>query len=474
MDCLCYPWVICLSYIKTAMKKNPFVHEDSQVLVLGFGITGRAAVRYLIELGAHVYVSDIRTKETLAEEERAVLQELCRGFELGGHTLEFLDGKDMLFVSPGISLNHEIVQEARSRNIPVMGELALAAPVLDSQVIAVTGTNGKTTVTTLLGKVFTAAGRDVFVGGNIGTPILQCLTEERTPEVMVLEISSFQLEFMGDFKPDIAILLNITPDHIDWHGSMFAYISAKSRIFANQNSEDVAIICGDNMLCKELADHLERQPATFGHDRACTAYICENEVYLRLPEGVEHYILSGCCSTFSGQLNSAAVILAARKGGCSREVVAGEIQAFTGLPHRMEEVAEIDSIVYCNDSKATNTGAAMNALKQARGSVVLIAGGKEKGEDYSNMRDVVKKKVHAAVLLGEAAAEMGRVFSDITRIEYAGTMEEAVKQARHLAIPGGTVLLAPACASFDMFANYGARGDAFKAAVLQLSERQPR
>ncbi len=456
------------------MKKNPLVRKDSQVLVLGFGITGKAAVHYLTELGAHVYVSDTRTKETLAEEEYAILQERCRGFELGGHTQGLLDGKDMLFVSPGIPPSHEIVQEARSRNIPVLGELALAVPVLDCQVVAVTGTNGKTTVTTLLGEVFAAAGRDVFVGGNIGTPILQCLIEEREPEVMVLEISSFQLEFLGDFRPDIALLLNITPDHIDWHGSMSAYITAKSRIFANQNGEDVAIISGDNMLCKELADHLQRQPATFGHDRACTAYICENEVYLRLPEGVEHYTLTGYCSTVSGQLNSAAVILAARSGGCAREIVAGEIETFTGLPHRMEQVAEIDSIVYCNDSKATNTGAVLNALEQARGSVVLIAGGKEKGEDYSNMRKLVKAKVHAAVLLGEAAAEMGRVFSDITHIEYAGAMGEAVKRAHHLATAGGTVLLSPACASFDMFANYGARGDAFKAAVLQLLERAER
>ncbi len=450
------------------MKKNPLVPENSQVVVLGFGLTGKAAVGYLRSQGACVFVSESRTKETLAAEEYAMLQKLCCDFELGGHTEEFLDGKDILFVSPGIAANHTIIQAARFRKMTILGELALVAPVLDAYVVAVTGTNGKTTVTTLLGNVFAAEGRDVFVGGNIGTPILTCLLEERDPEVMVLEVSSFQLEFSGNFKPDIALLLNISPDHIDWHGSISSYVRAKSRIFLNQDGTDIAIICADNTICKELEDHLEYRPSTFGHDQACTAYICENEVYLRLPEEREHYVLTGCCSTISGQLNSAAVILAARKGGCSREVVAREIQAFTGLPHRMEEIAEIDSIVYCNDSKATNTGAALTALNQARGSIVLIAGGKEKGEDYSNMRNIIKERVHAVVLIGEAAPEMGRVFSDITQVEYALTMEDAVKRARQLAIPGGTVLLSPACASFDMFSSYKARGDAFKTAVLHL------
>ncbi len=454
------------------MNKNPLVKKSMHVVVLGLGVTGASAIRYLHSLGAKVYVSDTRTETQLSPEQLDLLNIYCHGFEGGGHSESFLERADLIFISPGIPANLQILQNIKDAGIKVVGELALAAPVLQSKVIAITGTNGKTTVTTLVGDLMRETGKEVFVGGNIGNPLLECLMQEKQPEIAVLEVSSFQLENAGDFRPEIGVILNITPDHIDWHGSIADYIRAKVKIFGNQQKTDKAIICTDNVICMELADHLSgSQPVLFGHTKTCNGYICESEIYVRWQDQIEKYDLSETVfDNHIGRLNCAAAILAARYGGCEKHSIDKVLRNFNPLPHRMEEVAIIDGVIYCNDSKATNTGAVVSALTQANGKVILIAGGRDKGDDYSLLREAVAKKVRKLILIGESAEKIGNEIGDIVSAEYVTTMDDAVSQACIVAQSGDTVLLSPACASFDMFNSYADRGRAFRESVKKLQQ----
>ncbi len=452
------------------MKKNPLVKKNMRVVVLGFGVTGISAARYLYSLGAKVYISDVQSKDNLAPQQEEVLQQCCLGFEGGGHTEPFLAQAELVFLSPGIPTTLEVLDKTREAGVPIIGELALVAPVLTSQVIAITGTNGKTTVTSLIGELLKETGKTVFIGGNIGKPLLECVMETKQPDIAVLEISSFQLENAGKFRPEIGIILNITPDHLDRHGNIAEYIKAKSRLFEHQQEADKAIICTDNVICMELADHLKSsEPLLFGHSKDCNGYICESEIYVRWEGKIEKYQLAGTVfDNHIGRLNCAAAILAARYGGCDRKAIEKVLLNFQLLPHRMEDVDVINDVVYCNDSKATNTGAVISALTQARGKVILIAGGRDKGDEYSLLRDAVAQKVRKAVLIGEAATKIADEIDDLVGVEYAASMDDAVVKASIAAEPGDTVLLSPACASFDMFESYGHRGQAFKESVQKL------
>jgi len=452
------------------MKNNPLIRSGMAVVVLGMGVSGMAAVRYLHAQGARVFVSEARNESALTAAERKLRQNCCAGFEGGGHTRSFLDQGELIFLSPGIPPHLDVLEKYRSSGIPVIGDLALAAPVLQCKVVAVTGTNGKTTVVTLVGELLRAAGKKVCVCGNIGRPLLDMVQEDAGIDVAVVEVSSFQLQNSGDFRPDIGVLLNITPDHLDWHGSLSAYALAKARMFANQSSADTAIICSDSLMCLELATQLKNiDPVLFGHDKQCQGYVCESEVYLRRQGRLEIYDLSD--SVFDnavGSLNSAAALMAARYAGCDHESIETTLRAFQGLPHRMELVDVLGGVRYCNDSKATNTGAVISALHQARGRVVLIAGGRDKGDDYRLLRPAVKGKVTRVVLIGEAATQIAHHLEDIVEIEYADSLDEAVAKAGAVAQHGDTVLLSPACASFDMFDSYGHRGQVFKESVARL------
>jgi len=449
---------------------NEMIQEGTPVVVLGFGITGRVALRYLSMLGARVYVSDARPEKKLSPQERALLQECGAEYEGGAHSLEFLRQGEFIFISPGIPVNLKVVVEAKKAGVNIVGELALAAPALQCPVVAVTGTNGKTTVTTLIGDLLRAAGKEVFVCGNIGRPLLECLMLEQQPDVAVVEVSSFQLENCGKFRPDVAVLLNITPDHIDWHGSFADYIAAKAKIFSQQRSTDTAILYTDDVICLELAEQLqERAPVLFGHSRDCHGYICESEVYVRRQNELEKYDLAG--TVFDnpvGRVNCAAAILAAKSAGSDWHSIMDGLHSFKALPHRMEYVAVIDGVSYWNDSKATNTGAVISALKQAGQRIILIAGGRDKGEDYRLLRDSLRAKVVKLILIGEAAESIGRQLEDIVEVDYLPSLEEAVAKASRVARPGDTVLLSPACASFDMFESYEHRGRIFRESVAGL------
>ncbi len=450
--------------------KNPMIRKGMVVVVMGLGVSGKAAVRYLHQLGARVYVSDSRPENALSRDEKSLLAECCEMYEGGSHSDDFIARGELIFVSPGIDHALPGLEKMRKAGIAVVGELSLAAPVLPCKVVAITGTNGKTTVTTLIGELLQAAGLKVFVGGNIGRPLLDCLMSEDVPDIAVVEVSSFQLETVGRFRPDVALLLNVTPDHLDRHRSFAEYLLAKKNIFLNQQPEDKAIICADNVICLELAEQLTNvETVLFGHSKECRAFICDSNIYLKLDEVQEKYDLSGTYfDNPIGRINCASALLAAKFCGCTQQEISLVLHSFKGLPHRMEMVDVIGGVSYYNDSKATNTGAVLFALQQVKGRVVLIAGGKDKGDDYGLLRDSVRQKVKNLILIGEAAGGIAQQLRDVVAIDYAASIEEAVVKASSLAVSGDTVLLSPACASFDMFSSYAHRGRSFAEAVKKL------
>jgi UDP-N-acetylmuramoylalanine--D-glutamate ligase len=456
------------------MMKNDGIQTGMRVVVMGLGISGRAAVRYLLGCGARVSVSDTRNASLMRQEELDFLSASGVNVEYGGHSAAFLHQADMIMASPGIPFDLPVLMEARVRGIPVVGELAIAGPAITVPVIAITGTNGKTTVTSLIGELLQCSGKQVFVGGNIGIPLFDYLCEPVPVDVVVLEVSSFQLETAGEFRPDVAVLLNVTPDHLDRHGDLAGYAAAKKRIFMNQHNNGIAILGGDDPLCREMAASLkDRKTLLFGHQDDCQARVGPDRVVIDLDRAMETYDLTGTAlAGATGALNSAAAILAVRSMGCSPGDIRKGLAQFVPGPHRLAKVCEINGVAYYDDSKATNTGAVLSALRQFAGNVILIAGGRDKGDDYGLLRTAVGEKVRKVVLIGEAADKIAASLYGMVEIERAGSMDEAVRLAGRAARPGDTVLLSPACSSFDMFDNYGHRGKAFVAAVEMLKTLQ--
>ena len=444
------------------------------VAVMGLGVSGRAAVRYLLSQGARVLVSEARDSLHLATADQGFLAEQGVEHECGGHTLAFLRQADQILVSPGIRQDLAVLQQLRALRIPVLGELAMVAPLINKLVVAITGTNGKTTVTALIGDLLQCAGKKVFVGGNIGTSLFDYLAQPEDVDVLVLELSSFQLEAAGPFKADVAILLNVTPDHLDRHGSMAGYVAAKMKIFAGQEEKDTAICSGDDPLCRDLLPGLDgrQQQLLFGHGTDCQARVVEHSVMFSWQGREERYDLTGTMlDTATGALNSAAAILAARTLGCTPEAIAQGLAGFKVAAHRMALVGEAGGVCYYDDSKATNTGAVLSALENFAGNVILIAGGRDKGDDYTLLQESVAQKVRSLILIGEATELISRALAGLTEVRKACSMEEAVMQAAAIARAGDVVLLSPACASFDMFEGYGHRGQVFAAAVQRVIDQ---
>lgn len=440
---------------------------------MGLGISGRAAVRYALACGAEVIVSDLRSRQRFSTEEAEFLASVSIDWEAGGHSREFLRRADLLLVSPGVNLQLPLLNSLREDGLKVAGEFAVAAGRIDVPVVAVSGTNGKTTVTTLIGEILKDAGKEVFVGGNIGTPLYEYLLKPDGYDMVVVEISSFQLESAGDFAPDVGLLLNITPDHLDRHMSMENYVKAKMQLFRYQQPGNIAIVNGDDPLCIKLPEGLQSAVRTFGTKTGCTALLGKNRITIGVGCDREDYRLQGVNSIGDITLmNYAAAILAVRSLGCSKQQVEVGLTAFHPLPHRIEFVAEVNGVRYFNDSKATNTGAVIGALAQFPGNVILLAGGRDKGDDYRLLRQSVSGRVKRLLVLGEAASLIAEALADVVEIEQVGSMERAVQTAAAKAVAGDVVLLSPACASFDMFTSYGHRGSEFKKAVLALRSRQ--
>jgi UDP-N-acetylmuramoylalanine--D-glutamate ligase len=452
-------------------KNNPLLYPGIKVAVMGMGVTGRAAVRYGLHCGAEVLVSDNRPEQQFLAGEGGLLATADIKWEAGGHSYEFLSKADLLLVSPGVDLELPLLRRLRDCGVKIAGELAVAAGQIDVPIIAVTGTNGKTTVTTLIGEILKSTGKKVFVGGNIGTPLYEYLVNPDGYDMVVAEVSSFQLESAGDFAPDVALLLNITPDHLDRHASMEKYIQAKMQLFAHQRLGTVAIVNGDDPLCPALSPQLQAVVQTFGTNDQCTAVIKNNRIMLAVNEEPEEYRFEGLGLERINHItlmNYAAAILAVRFLGCSHLQTQAGLNAFCPLPHRIEFVAEVHGVFYYNDSKATNTGAVIGALAQFPENVILLAGGRDKGDDYSLLRESVLGRVKKMIVFGESAGLLRDALADLVDIVTVESMENAVRTAARDAVAGDVVLLSPACASFDMFTSYGHRGNEFKKAVLAL------
>ncbi len=440
--------------------------------VLGLGVAGRATVRFLLQQGLCLKAGDLRPQQEVEQEEPGFLDYLARHnvyCEFGSHSSGFLDGLDLLVPAPGVPLQSPLIVEARRQEIPLAGELALAAGHFAAPVIAITGSNGKTTVTGLVGHLLKTAGKNPFIGGNIGTPLLQYCLDPARYDLVVLEVSSFQLDLAGSFRPEIGILLNITPDHLDRHGSMAAYAKAKMQLFAAQHEADAAILGCDDALVAQTQLNAGVERLCFGLHEDAASRVEEEGVRLRL--GVEEcfFPLAGTRLASSvNRLNAAAAILAAKLAGCSNTAIAEGLAGFAPPAHRMAEVAVIDGIRYIDDSKATNIGALAAALSACPGQTVLIAGGRDKGGGYALLEEIVARKARHLVLIGEAAPLLEQALGKLVPCERAADMQQAVQAARAAAKPGDTVLLAPGCSSFDMFSGYAERGNVFSQAVRAL------
>ena len=462
-----------------------FLSPGKTVLVVGLGKTGMAAVKFFLQQGARVTVSDSSPKGTIEPEILAWFEENSITYETGGHSMGLFRSADLIFVSPGVPLSIEPLAEARRSSIPILGELAIAAHYLNTPVVGITGTNGKTTVTTLLGNIFQASSRSVFVGGNIGIPLFEYVSGPQDDDVVVAEISSFQLDTGGreyglPFKT--AILLNISPDHLERYTSFSAYVDSKFKIFAAQSPDDYAILNADDA---EIMNRKHLWPKNrkffFGKELAYLAgasihtekIILKNSSDSALPDNMhgEEYDLSNTSLSNSPNLqNAAAAILAARLMGCRQQDIFNSLVSFEPLDHRMSLVADISGVSYIDDSKATNVGAVYSALGSIKQPVILIAGGRDKGGDYSILSEPVRQKVKHMLLIGEARDKMTRAFLAFTNVEAVDSLQEAVSRAASLALPGDAVLLSPACASFDMFSSYAERGAVFKNSVLDMKK----
>jgi len=456
------------------------LRPGQHALVVGLGRSGMATARLLAAQGLRVSVSEGAPLNRLAGEQVQELAARGIALETGGHSAAFFTRSDFIVVSPGVPLTLAVLEDARRRGVPVLGELGLAAMLLTTPCVAITGTNGKSTVTTLVGDMLRAAGQEVFVGGNLGTPLAEYVLGPQQAKAVVLEVSSFQLDTAGAFRPRVAVLLNITPDHLERYASYEAYAASKWSIFRHQGPGDVAVInLDDNEVARLAAAH-----PTPG--RCCTcgrapgsgtgAHLQGKTVVVRGMGAGDHqeaYDLAATGLAEEPNLHNAmAAILAARLLACPEAAVRQGLAGFTALPHRLALVAEIDGVAYFDDSKGTNVGAVLAALTAMTRPVVLIAGGRDKGGAYTLLAEQAGKKIKGLVLLGEAREKIAAAFGNRIQVEMAGDLAEAVAMAAHLASPGDAVLLSPACASFDMFASYAQRGERFQEAVRAMGRRE--
>src|SRR5579883_189018 len=437
--------------------------------VLGAGRSGLASVRLLLKRRAKVFVSDAGP-ETKFPESVAELGELGVPFEFGEHTHLALEA-DTIVVSPGVPLDIPILTLARTKNIQIVSEIELAASVAEAPMVAITGTNGKTTATTLTGEIFKDAGWNTVVAGNIGTAFADVVdTAVGEHAVVVLEVSSFQLDTIESFRPKVSAILNITPDHLDRYKNFEAYIQAKYRIVENQKGHDTFVFNHDDENVRNCADTVNIRTLGFSlkDELKQGAFLTGDDVVIRM--GREKEVLMnreeiGIPGPHN-LMNAMAAALMTRAMGIEYDVIRETLRTFKGVEHRIEFVRELNGVKYYNDSKATNVDSVYYALGSFKEPIVLIAGGKDKGNDYSQIKSLVEEHVKAIVTVGKGAEKIEKYFKGMKPIYSAGfSMEEAVRLAKEAAEKGDVVLLSPACASFDMFDNYEHRGRVFKELV---------
>jgi len=442
------------------------------IAVVGLAKSGVAAARLLCRLGARVLASDSSPLEALTAEARALDREGC-ALWAGGHPDAAFVGAHLVVVSPGVPLELPALAAVRARGVPIIGELELAWRVMEADLIAITGTNGKTTTTALTGELLRTQVRPVMVGGNIGTPLAAHALEFPGDGIVVAETSSFQLDTVELFRPRVAAVLNITPDHLDRHGTFERYVDAKARIFANQGPTDCAVLNADDPVTAGLAGRARGRVIWFSRLTTLThgVFIYDGWIVAKLNGSTERICPAGEI-TLRGQHNVENVLAAtacALWTGMAPSAIRRGISAFRGVAHRIERVHDDRGVVYYNDSKGTNVDSTIKALESFTEPVVLIAGGKGKGQDFTPLAEAARGRVRRAVLIGQDRDRIRAALegADIP-VETADSMDDAVRRAREAARVGDVVLLSPACASFDMFRNFEHRGDVFKSVVRAL------
>ena len=446
--------------------------KGKKVLVVGLGKSGLAAALFLRRRGAQVTVSDVRSAEALAQDIPALLEEGIM-VEAGGHGLLTFRRQDLIVVSPGVPLNTPELAQVKSFGLPVIGELELAARFLKGKILAITGSNGKTTTTTLVGEILLKAGLTALVGGNIGVPVIALIDESTDDTWSVLEVSSFQLESTVQFHPKIAVILNITPDHLDRHGSFENYARAKERIFAAQDEHDYVVLNADNARAAEAASRAKAQVYLFSieHEVERGAWLDDGFVVYRAgkDEHIERVVpLTGIPLKGAHNVeNVLAAVCASRLAGASAESIREAVQNFQAVEHRLEFVATVNGVDFYNDSKATNVDATMKAVASFQSGIHLIMGGKDKGSDYTQLAQLLRARVRAVYTIGSAAAKIESQLRGMVSILSCETLDNAVSAAASAAHPGDVVLLAPACSSFDQFESYEHRGRVFKELVAE-------
>jgi UDP-N-acetylmuramoylalanine--D-glutamate ligase len=449
---------------------NAFELRGKRVLVVGLARTGVATSLFCSARGASVTATDARTENAIGE---ALSQLRTAGvhLELGGHREETVLEQDLIIPSPGVPADAPLLKAARAKGITIWSEIELADRFLNGRLIGITGSNGKTTTTSLIEHILRSAGISTILAGNIGTPLISRVEETNDASVTVVELSSFQLELIDSFRPNVSVFLNLTPDHLDRHHTLEEYGAAKARIFENQTEADSAVLNADDPATTKYAP---AKPQVFWFSRkqrvAQGAFVRENEIVFRR-DGKEEALLKLQDIPMAGAHNVEnvlAAVAAARLAGADASAIAKGVRSFSGVEHRLEFVAEIGGVRYYNDSKATNVDATLKALDSFPGRILVVLGGKDKGSDYTALQKPLREKAILALLIGAAAEKIEKQIAGSVAIERAGTIERAVELASHAARPGDVVLLAPACASFDQFENYEHRGRIFKDLVHQL------
>ncbi len=420
--------------------KNTQYYKNKKVAVVGLARSGLACANLLYTLGAQVFVTDHQDNEGTRTHRQKLKSDAIQ-VELGRHSQEFIKGKDLLIISPGVPSDASPILWAKQESIPVLSEVEFAWSLCPGTVIAITGSNGKTTVTTLVGRVLQSGVRSAYILGNIGNPFSQEVDRIKEEDYVALEVSSFQLENIVSFKPKISVILNFSRNHLDRYKNMDEYLKAKKRIFENQDRSDFLVLNQDDPLLRDLAKETRARPVFFSQS-----------------EGLNP--------------NQAAVVAVGSILGIDRDLMLGVLRDFKGLEHRMEQVAEINQVRFINDSKATTADSTLWALRSIQAPIILIAGGKDKGVDYGVILDEARQKVKKVVLIGEAKELIACALKDNLLIEEAGSLEEAVLKAYHKALPGDSVLLSPMCSSFDMFSGYEERGNLFKKTVYNLAKEK--
>ena len=453
---------------------GPVELKNKRVLVVGLARTGVATSTFCAARGAAVTATDSRSEADVGEELSAKLRAAGVNLDLGGHQEQKFLQQDLIIPSPGVPADAPLLQAARAKGVTIWSEIELAYRFRQGKWIGITGSNGKTTTTSLVEHILQTASFPTILAGNIGTPLISCVERMTHDTVTVVELSSFQLELIQEFRTDISVFLNLTPDHLDRHHSMELYSRAKARIFENQREEDSAVLNADDPATTPLAP---TRPHVYWFSRkqraAQGAFLRGDDIVFRT-DGNQEVVLRREEVPLPGAHNLEnvlAAIAAARIAGASAKAIADGVRSFAGVEHRLEFVREINGVRYYNDSKATNVDATLKALEAFPGRILVILGGKDKGSDYTVLQAPLRERAILALLIGAAADKIASQIDGAVASERAGTLDSAVEIASRAARAGDVVLLAPACASFDQFQNYEHRGRVFKTLVHELELR---